>query len=386
MDYSKLSLELHGKMKGVLETRSKVPVKNKKDLSLAYTPGVAEVSRAIAKDKKLVYDYTLKSNAVAVITDGSAVLGLGNIGPEAALPVMEGKAVLFKEFANVDAYPIALATQDTEEIIKTIKHLSVGFGGINLEDISAPRCFEIEERLKKELDIPVMHDDQHGTAIVILAALINALKVVGKKASSVKIVINGAGAAATATANLFLEYGIPGKNILMLDTHGIIYKGRTNLNPHKEKIAAKTNPRKIKGGLEIAVQGADVFLGVSVADVLKPEWVKTMASRPIVFAMANPNPEISYKNAKKANIAVLGTGRSDYPNQINNVLVFPGIFRGALDSGAKQITDRMKLAAAKAIAKLISPKELSADYIIPNPFDKRVVRAVANAVRKESKK
>ncbi len=382
MNYAKLSLALHKKLKGKLEIHSKTPIKNRQDLSLAYTPGVAAVSMAIAKNKKLARNLTLKGNSVLVVTDGSAVLGLGNIGPEGALPVMEGKAVLFKEFASIDAYPIALATQDTEEIIKTIKNISVGFGGINLEDISAPRCFEIEERLKKELDIPVMHDDQHGTAIVILAALINALRVVKKDVKKIKLVVNGAGAAAIATTNLLLEYGVSGKNILLVDTHGIIYKNRENLNPVKEKMAGKINPQKEKGGLEEAVRGADVFIGVSVADVLKPEWVKTMAKNPIVFAMANPNPEISMENAKKAKIAVFGTGRSDYPNQINNVLVFPGIFRGALDSDAKQITEKMKIASALAIAKLISPKELSAHYIIPNPFDPRVAKAVANAVKK----
>jgi len=381
MDYSKESIKLHKKLKGKLEIRSKMPIKNRRDLSLAYTPGVAEVSKVIAKNKKLAYDYTVKSNSVLVVTDGSAVLGLGNIGPEASLPVMEGKAVLFKEFAGIDAYPIALATQDIEEIIKTIKHISVGFGGINLEDISAPRCFEIEERLKKELDIPVMHDDQHGTAIVILAALINALKVVRKDARKIKLVVNGAGAAATATVNLLLHYGVQGKNILILDTHGIIYKGRANLNPHKAKIAAKTNLQKIKGGLKEALTNADVFIGVSAANVLKPEWVEKMSNDPIVFAMANPNPEITFETAKKTKIKVFGTGRSDYPNQINNVLVFPGIFRGALDSGAKQITNKMKIASALAIAGLISKKQLSPDYIIPNPFDKRVAKAVATAVK-----
>ena len=292
-DYGNQSLVLHKKLKGVLETRSKTPVKTRDDLSIAYTPGVAEVSRAIAKNKKLMYDYTLKSNSVAVITDGSAVLGLGNIGPEAAMPVMEGKAVLFKEFANVDAYPICLATQDTEEIIQTIKNISVGFGGINLEDISAPRCFEIEDRLKKELDIPVMHDDQHGTAIVVLAALINALKVVKKDKVKVKVVVNGAGAAAIASVNLILSYGFLGKNILLVDSHGIIYKGRENLNPIKEKLAKKTNTQKQKGGLEDAMRDADVFLGMSVANVLKPEWVETMASDPVVIAMANPKAKIS---------------------------------------------------------------------------------------------
>src|SRR3989344_2193958 len=380
MDYFKKSLKLHKKLRGKLEIKSKMSLRNKIDLSLAYTPGVAEVSRVISKNKKLAYDYTLKANSVAVITDGSAVLGLGNIGPEAALPVMEGKALLFKELAGIDAYPIALATQDTEKIIETIKNIATGFGGINLEDISAPRCFEIEERLKKELDIPVMHDDQHGTAIVILAALINALKVVKKDARKIKLVVNGAGAAATATVNLLLHYGVQGKNILILDTHGIIYKGRANLNPHKAKIAAKTNPKKIKGGLKEALTNADVFIGVSAANVLKPEWVEKMSNDPIVFAMANPNPEITFETAKKTKIKVFGTGRSDYPNQINNVLVFPGIFRGALDSGAKQITNKIKIASALAIAGLISKKELKPDYIIPSPFDKRVAKAVANAV------
>lgn len=381
-------------MKGKLEVRSKVPLRNKDDLLVAYTPGVAEVSKIIAKNKKLIYDYTIKSNSVAVITDGSAVLGLGNIGPEGALPVMEGKAVLFKEFANVDAYPLCLATQDTEEIIKIIKAVSVGFGGINLEDISSPRCFEIEERLKKELNIPVMHDDQHGTAIVVLAALINALRVVKKNTKDIKVVVNGAGAAAIAIVNLLIKYGIPGKNIMMLDSVGIIYKGRDNLNPYKTKIAQETNPKNTRGGLEQALSGADVFVGVSVGNILKPEWVEKMNADPIVFAMANPNPEISLENFQKVKIKsrtelgsgtgikIFGTGRSDYPNQINNVLAFPGIFRGALDARAKTITDKMKLAAALAIAKLVSKKDLNANFIIPSPFDKRVAKVVANAVKK----
>lgn len=382
MDYFKQSLILHKKLKGKLEIHSKVTLKNKKDLSLAYTPGVAEACRFIVKNRSAVFDYTLKSNSVAVVTDGSAVLGLGNIGPEAALPVMEGKAILFKEFGGVDAYPICLATQDVEEIIKTIKLISVGFGGINLEDISAPRCFEIEERLKKELDIPVMHDDQHGTAIVVLAALINAFKVVKKNEASAKIVINGAGSAAMAITNLLISYGVLGKNIIMVDSHGIIYEGRSGLNPYKEKISSLTNPEKIQGGLENALVGADVFIGVSAANVLKPEWIKKMANNPIVFAMANPSPEISFESAHKTKIKVFGTGRSDYPNQINNVLVFPGIFRGALDARAKAITEKMKIASALAIAKLVSKKELSPNYIIPNPFDKRVAKAVASAVKK----
>lgn len=382
MDYSAQSLKLHRKNKGKMGIHSKIPIKNKKDLSLIYTPGVAEVSRQIAKNKKLSYDYTLKSNSVAVISDGSAVLGLGNIGPHGALPVMEGKALLFKEFANVDAYPICLDTQDTEEIIRTIKIISVGFGGINLEDISAPKCFEIEERLKKELDIPVMHDDQHGTAIVVLAALINALKIVKKEKDKIKLVVNGAGSAAIAITNLFMRYGVLGKNIIMVDSVGIINSKRTDLNPYKQKIAKKTNSKKLEGGLKEALVGADVFVGVSVADVLKPEWIETMSEDPIVFAMANPNPEISLQNAKKTKIKVFGTGRSDYPNQINNVLVFPGIFRGVLDSRAKSITEEMKIASSLAIAGLVSKKELLPEYIIPNPFDKRVAKAVAKAVKK----
>jgi malate dehydrogenase (oxaloacetate-decarboxylating) len=385
MDYYKKSLIEHKKVRGKLGVYSKMKVRNKAELSVAYTPGVAEVSRVLAKDKSLASSLTLKSNSVAVISDGSAVLGLGNIGPYGALPVMEGKAVLFKEFANIDAYPICLDTQDTEEIIRTIKIISVGFGGINLEDISAPRCFEIEERLKKELDIPVMHDDQHGTAIVVLSALINALKVVKKDKQNIKTVINGAGSAAIAIANLLIEYGVNSKNIIMVDTKGAIHKSRTDLNIYKKKIAEKTNSSMETGMLEYCLKDADVFIGVSVADALKPQWVEKMANDPIVLAMANPNPEISLINAKKTKIRVFGTGRSDYPNQINNVLVFPGIFRGVLDSGAKQITTEMKLASAVAISSLVSKKELSTSYIIPSPFDKRVARAVANAVKKLTK-
>lgn len=384
MDYYKKSLALHKKIKGKIEVKSKVKIKTKEDLSVAYTPGIAEVSRVVAKDKTLANKLTLKSNSVAVISDGSAVLGLGNIGPYGALPVMEGKAILFKEFANVDAYPICLDTQDTEEIIKTIKNISVGFGGINLEDIAAPKCFEIEERLKAELDIPVMHDDQHGTAIVVLSALINALKVVKKRKEDIKVVINGAGSAAIAIANLLMEYGVNKENMIMVDRTGIIFWGREELNKYKMRIAEKTNKEKISGDLETAVKDADVFIGVSTGNVLRKEWVETMASSPIVFAMANPNPEISFEDAKKTKIKVFGTGRSDYPNQINNVLVFPGIFRGALDSGAKQITQNMKLASALAISKLVSKSELSKGIVIPNPFDKRVAKAVANAVKSTS--
>lgn len=386
MDYYKKSLAEHKRLKGKLGVYSKIKVKNKNDLSVAYTPGIAEVSRVLAKDKNLTNKLTLKSNSVAVISDGSSVLGLGNIGPYGALPVMEGKAILFKEFADVDAYPICLDTQDTEEIIRTIKIISVGFGGINLEDISAPKCFEIEERLKKELDIPVMHDDQHGTAIVVLAALINALKVVKKDKSKIKLVINGAGSAAIAIANLLMNYGVTPKNIVMLDSKSALHKKRTDLNKYKKTIAEKTNGKLENGSLEEVLQNADVFIGVSVADALKPQWVEKMASDPIVLAMANPNPEISMEDSKRTKIKVFGTGRSDYPNQINNVLVFPGIFRGVLDSGAKQITTEMKLASAIAIASLVSKKELSPSYIIPSPFDKRVAPAVANAVKKVGKK
>jgi malate dehydrogenase (oxaloacetate-decarboxylating) len=382
MDYFKRSLQAHKKNKGKLGVYSKIKIKNKDDLSVAYTPGVAEVSRVIARNKKLIFDYTLKSNTVAVITDGSAVLGLGNVGPEAALPVMEGKAVLFKEFAGVDAYPICLSTQNTEEIIQTIKNISVGFGGINLEDISAPRCFEIEERLKKELDIPVMHDDQHGTAIVVLAALINALKIVRKTKGEIKLVINGAGSAAMAIFNLLVSYGLNPRKIIMVDSTGIIFDGREGMNEYKNKVARLSNVEKKSGGLDTALVGADVFIGVSTADCLKPEWVSGMARDPIVFAMANPNPEISLEKAKKTKIKVFGTGRSDYPNQINNVLVFPGLFRGVLDARARQITDKMKLASADAIAKLVSQKELLKGKIIPDPFDKRVAKAVAKAVTK----
>lgn len=379
-DYQKLSIEVHKKVHGKLAVYSKLPIKNREDLSIVYTPGVAGPSLAIAKNKNLVKILTLKANSVAVISDGSAVLGLGNVGPEAALPVMEGKAVLFKEFANVDAYPICLATQDAEEIIKTIKNISVGFGGINLEDISAPRCFEIETRLKKELSIPVMHDDQHGTAIVVLAALINALKVVKKDEKKIKLVINGAGAAAIAIANLLMEYGFMGKNMIMVDTQGIIYKGRRDLNRYKAEIARKTNPSKVKGELDTALDSADVFVGVSVAKALHPSWVERMTKDPVVIAMANPNPEISLEDARKTKIKVFGTGRSDWPNQINNSLVFPGVFRGALDAGARQITTEMKIAAAKALANVV--KKPTAEKIIPGPFDKGVVPAVANAVRK----
>lgn len=384
MDYNKASLALHKKHKGKIELQSKVPVKNKNDLSLAYTPGVAEVCRVIHKDKKLAQTYTLKANTIAVISDGSAVLGLGNIGPEAAIPVMEGKALLFKEFANVDAFPICLNTQDTEEIIQTIKNIAPVFGGINLEDISAPRCFEIEERLKKELNIPVFHDDQHGTAIVVLAALINSVKFVKKDFAKIKVVINGAGAAAIAITKLLIKAGIDSKQMIILDSLDTLHKDRTDLNSYKKDLQKNTNKKNIKGGLKNALIGADVFIGVSKGNVLKNEWVEQMADKPIVFAMANPDPEISYEDAKKTKIAVFGTGRSDYPNQINNVLVFPGLFRGVLDAGVKQITDELKIEVAYAIASIIPKKELNSDYVIPKPFDKRVMKRVVSAVKKMS--
>ncbi len=386
MDYKKKSLLLHKKFGGKIETGVKVPLRNRNDLSLAYTPGVAGVCELIAKDKKALFTHTIKKNSVAVVSDGSAVLGLGNIGPEGAMPVMEGKAALFKAFGGVDAYPICLSTQDTEKIIETVKNISVGFGGINLEDISAPRCFEVEERLKKELSIPVFHDDQHGTAIVVLAALLNALKYIKKDIANILAVINGAGAAAMAIANMLMKAGLPGKNLVMLDSADTLYFGREGMNSYKEKIAIATNPRKIKGGLKEALKNADVFIGVSAGNVLKGDWVERMADKPIVFAMANPNPEISYEEAKKTKIAVFGTGRSDYPNQINNVLAFPGIFRGALDAGAKEITEEMKLSAARAISSLVSKKEIKAGIVIPKPFDKRVAKAVAKAVKDSREK
>ena len=382
INYAEKSLALHKKLKGKIEVVSKVLLRNKSDLSLAYTPGVAAVSLLVAKNKEAMFTHTVKANSVAVVSDGSAVLGLGNIGPEGAMPVMEGKALLFKELAGVDAYPICLATQDEDEIVRTVKNIAVGFGGINLEDISAPRCFSIEERLKKELDIPVFHDDQHGTAIVVLAALTNGLRLAKKDIRKIKIVINGAGAAAMACANLLVKAGLSGKNIIMLDTKGIIHKGRPDMNHYKNKMALISNQEERKGGLEEAVIGADVFIGVSSGNVLTKEMVEKMADKPIVFAMANPDPEISFDEAKNSRIFIFGTGRSDHPNQINNALAFPGIFRGALDARAKAITDKMKLAAACAIANLVSKKELSRDFIIPSPLDRRVAKAVAKAVRK----
>jgi len=377
MDYFKKSLELHKKKKGKLEIKSKFPLKNKNDLSIAYTPGVAEPCRQIAKNPSDVYKYTIKGNSVAVVTNGTAVLGLGNIGPQAALPVMEGKCLLFKEFANVDAYPICLDSQNIEEIIKIVKVIAPGFGGINLEDIKAPECFEIEERLKKELDIPVFHDDQHGTAIVILAALINALKVVNKKVGQVKIIINGAGAAGIATAKLLLSYGV--KNIILLDTQGAIYKNRAGLNPAKKEMAQRTNLKKSKGQLEDVIEESDVFIGLSAPKVLKKEWVRMMASKAIVFAMANPVPEIMPQEAKQAGAVITATGRSDFKNQINNVLAFPGVFRGLLDGRIKQVTEKMKITAAQTLASLV--KNPTPDKIIPAVFEKNIAKKIALSIR-----
>ena len=382
MDYAKESLRLHGEWKGKLEVVSKVKVENKADLSLAYTPGVAQPCLEIQKDYNKSFTLTGRGNLVAVITDGTAVLGLGDIGPEAGMPVMEGKCVLFKTFGGVDAIPLCVRSKNVDEIVQTIKLISGSFGGINLEDISAPRCFEIEERLNAdpEVDIPVFHDDQHGTAVVCVAAAINALKLVGKKWEDITIVFSGAGAAGEAIAKLMLSMGA--KDVIMCDRKGIIYKGRTEgMNPEKEKIADYTNKTCKKGTLADAVKGADMFVGVSSPGVLTQDMIKTMNKGAIVMPMANPVPEIMPDEALAAGAAVVGTGRSDFPNQINNVLAFPGIFRGALDCRALRINDEMNMAAAKAIAGLVSDEELSADYIIPAPFDKRVAPAVAAAVK-----
>ena len=376
MDYSAESLKLHRERAGKIEVVSRVPVTTREELSLAYTPGVAQPCLEIQKKPELSYELTRRWNLCAVITDGSAVLGLGNIGPEAGMPVMEGKCVLFKSFGGVDAFPLCIKTQDVDEFVRTVYLLSGSFGGINLEDISAPRCFEIERRLKELCDIPVFHDDQHGTAVIVLAGLTNALKVVGK--DTARIVINGAGAAAISIARLLLSAGYD--DITLCDRRGTIYAGREGLNAVKAEMAAVTNPRGIKGTLADAVRGADVFIGVSAPGVLTGELVKTMARDAVIFACANPTPEIFPEEARAAGAAVVCTGRSDYPNQINNVLAFPGIFRGAFDVRASDINEEMKMAAAKAIAGLIAPEELTAEYVIPQPFDERVVKAVASAV------
>ena len=380
MTINEKSLELHKEWNGKLETVSKVPVKSRKALSLAYTPGVAQPCKVIAEDKEAAYTYTMKANTVAVISDGSAVLGLGNIGPHAAMPVMEGKAVLFKEFGNVNAVPICLDTQDTEEIIKTVTYLAPGFGGINLEDISAPRCFEIEERLKATLDIPVFHDDQHGTAIVVLAGIINALKVVKKEKENCKVVINGAGSAGVAITKLLLTYGFT--NVIMCDKVGIVSTSTEGLNWMQKKMAEITNPNQETGDLAHAMKGADIFVGVSAPNIVTPEMVSSMNKDSILFAMANPVPEIMPDIAKQAGARVVGTGRSDFPNQVNNVVAFPGIFKGALEGRAKQITEEMKLAAALAIAGLVKEEDLHEDNIMPAAFHPDVANVVANAVKK----
>ncbi|MFR0887139.1 NADP-dependent malic enzyme [Gallintestinimicrobium sp.] len=374
------ALELHEKLQGKLETVSKTPVRTREDLALVYTPGVAEPCKVIAKDPAAAYTYTMKANTVAVVSDGSAVLGLGNIGPKAAMPVMEGKAVLFKEFGGVNAVPICLDTQDTEEIIKAVTWLAPAFGGINLEDISAPRCFEIEERLKETLDIPVFHDDQHGTAIVVLAGIINALKVVGKKKEDCRVVVNGAGSAGVAITRLLITYGF--SNIIMCDKSGILCDGAEGLNWMQEKMVKRTNLAHETGSLADALKGADIFVGVSAPGIVTEEMVASMNSDAILFAMANPVPEIMPDLAKKAGARVVGTGRSDFPNQVNNVVAFPGIFRGALEGHANQITDKMKLAAANAIAALVSDEELNENNIMPEAFDPRVADVVADAVKK----
>jgi malate dehydrogenase (oxaloacetate-decarboxylating) len=375
------ALHMHRINKGKLESKSKVLVRNAHDLSLAYSPGVAEPCKDIYEKPELVYEYTMKGNMVAVVSDGTAVLGLGNIGPEAALPVMEGKAVLFKSFAGVDAFPICLNTTDVDKIVETVKLLEPTFGGVNLEDIAAPNCFVIEERLKKEANIPIFHDDQHGTAIVTVAGLVNALKLIGKKMTEIKIVANGAGAAGIAIIKLLYSYGV--RDIIMCDTKGAIYEGRPQgMNAVKAEVAKFTNRDNLSGSLEDVIKGADVFIGVSVAGALTKEMVASMNPDSIIFAMANPVPEIMPDEAKAAGAKVVGTGRSDFPNQVNNVLAFPGIFRGALDVRATHINEKMKVAAVEAIANLINPDELNADYVIPGPFDARVAPDVAAAVAK----
>ncbi|MEH7439795.1 malic enzyme-like NAD(P)-binding protein [Neobacillus drentensis] len=375
------ALHMHRINKGKLESKSKVPVRNAHDLSLAYSPGVAEPCKDIYEKPEMVYEYTMKGNMVAVVSDGTAVLGLGNIGPEAALPVMEGKAVLFKSFAGVDAFPICLNTTDVDKIVETVKLLEPTFGGVNLEDIAAPNCFVIEERLKKEANIPIFHDDQHGTAIVTVAGLVNALKLVGKKMTEIKVVANGAGAAGIAIIKLLYSYGV--RDIIMCDTKGAIYEGRPQgMNVVKAEVAKYTNRDSISGSLADVIKGADVFIGVSVAGALTKDMVASMNNDSIIFAMANPVPEIMPDEAKEAGAKVVGTGRSDFPNQVNNVLAFPGIFRGALDVRATHINEKMKVAAVEAIANLINEDELNADYVIPAPFDPRVAPDVAAAVAK----
>ena len=380
MNYNEMALKMHEEHKGKISVTSKVAVKTRDDLSTAYTPGVAEPCRKIRDDKSEVYRYTAKGNLVAVVSDGTAVLGLGDIGPEAAMPVMEGKSILFKEFAGIDAFPICLDTKDTDEIVETVKRLAPTFGGINLEDISAPRCFEIERRLKEELDIPVFHDDQHGTAIVVSAGLTNALKYVGKEFSEAKVVINGAGSAGISICKLLLELGVG--DIVLVDRNGILAVGEEWMNPAQKEMAEKTNKEQIHGDLKTAMQGRDVFVGVSAPNIVTAEMVSTMAKDAVVFAMANPTPEIMPDEAKKGGARVVATGRSDFPNQINNVLVFPGVFKGALEARATDITEEMKIAAVRAIADIIKTEELTEDYIIPGAFDERVADNVAREVAK----
>ncbi len=380
MDYNQQSLQMHETHLGKIEIVSKVPVTNNEELSVAYTPGVAQPCRAIYQNKEDAYRYTATGNLVAVVTDGTAVLGLGDIGPTAALPVMEGKSILFKQYAGVDAFPVCLDTTDTEEIIQAVKWLAPTFGGVNLEDIASPKCFEIETRLEQELDIPVFHDDQHGTAIVVTAALLNALKLVNKNISDIRVVLNGPGAAGTAIIKMIRYAGV--KHIIACDEYGILHHARENgIVHHKKSLCDITNPDGLQGSLADALVGADVFIGVSVSGCLTTEMIQTMATDPIVFAMANPTPEIPYDEAIAAGVKVMGTGRSDTPNQINNVLAFPGIFRGALDGRAKEITYEMKFAAVKAIANIIPDGQLSPTYIIPSPFNPAVAEAVANAVK-----
>lgn len=384
MDIKQEAILKHTEWQGKIEVITRAPVASKHDLSVAYTPGVAEPCLEISKDVDLSYKYTRRHNLVAVVTDGTAVLGLGDIGPEAGMPVMEGKCALFKAFGDVDAFPLCIRSKDVDEIVNTVALLAGSFGGVNLEDISAPRCFEIEKKLKERCDIPIFHDDQHGTAVITLAGLTNALKIVGKKIEDISVVVNGAGAAATAITKLLISRGL--KDVVLCDRTGAIYQGREKLNVAKEEIAAITNQKMKKGSLKDVIVGADVFIGVSAPGVLTAEMVATMAKDPIVFACANPTPEILPDEAKKAGVAVMATGRSDFPNQVNNVLAFPGIFRGALDVRASDINDEMKIAAANAIAGVVSDEELNPEYILPDAFDPRVGKAVAAAVAEAARK